>query len=311
MSAPAELIPTTRRGWAAIAIVLGILVVAFLVVTRFYNVEGGSRVSGGVGATADPGLLVTVEPVAVDALRNTTTLHFAFETQGSDLVGSDERLTQNTRVTFGSRSGLVEVRFPAGTVLGQYETTVGLDGEQADYPFDAHGGYVTIAADTYDKAADGSLESSGVVPIGLQAAGGVNGWDTTVVLSEGMADGGYADLEFQRAFSTQVFAVMILALATVLAALALVVGLLVHTRRRAAEVALLSWTAALLFALPLLRNYMPNSPPIGASIDVYVYLWVMVAAVAAAVLVILAWARRPEPPRPSGTPAVENAPHAT
>ena len=85
-----------------------------------------------------------------------------------------------------------------------------------------------------------------------------------------------------------------------------------HTRRRAAEVGLLSWTAALLFALPLLRTYMPNSPPIGASIDVYVYLWVMVAAVAAAVLGHPgAGPRRPEPPRPSGTPAVENAPHAT
>jgi hypothetical protein len=311
VSAPAELIPTTRRGWVGIAVVLGVLVVAFLLVTRFYNVEGGSRVSGGVGQTASPGLLVTIEPVSVDALRNTATVHLAFDTQGTDLIGSDARLTKNTRVAIGSRSGLEEVRFPAGTVLGQYETTIGIDGEQADYPFDAHAGYLTIVADTYEKAADGTVETTGVVPVGLQGTGGVNGWDTTMDLAGGMNDGAFAGLDFQRAFSTQVFAIMILAMASLLAGLAVVVGLLVHTRRRTIEVTLLSWTAALLFALPLLRNYMPNSPPIGASIDVYVYLWVMVAAVAAAVLVILAWARKPMPPHGPVAPAGENAPHAT
>jgi hypothetical protein len=51
----------------------------------------------------------------------------------------------------------------------------------------------------------------------------------------------------------------------------------------------LGWTASLLFALPLLRTYLPNSPPVGAAIDVYLYLWVIVAAVAASVIVVLAW----------------------
>jgi hypothetical protein len=63
----------------------------------------------------------------------------------------------------------------------------------------------------------------------------------------------------------------------------------VITNRRRIEVALLAWTASLLFALPLLRTYLPNAPPIGAAIDIYVYLWVMVLAVIAAVLVVIAW----------------------
>ena len=56
--------------------------------------------------------------------------------------------------------------------------------------------------------------------------------------------------------------------------------------------ALLSWAAAVLFALPLLRTYFPNSPPVGASVDIYVYLWVIVAAVIAAALVVVAWVRQ-------------------
>jgi hypothetical protein len=293
-----DLIPRTRRGWVALVVIAVATVVAFILVTRFYNVEGGSRVTGGLEATASPGLVVTLEPVAVDALRDNATVHFTFDAQGGDLLGSDERLTQNTRVTIGSSSGLSEVRFPAGTVLGQYEASIGLDGEQADYPFDVHTGYVTVAADTYDKASDGSLESTGVVPVGIQGRGGVNGWDATLEIPTEMLDGSFASMTFQRAFSTQVFALLILVLAVVLGVLALVVGLLVHSRRRKAEVALLSWTAALLFALPALRNYMPNAPPIGASIDIYVYLWVMVAAVIAAGLVTVAWIAQSGPPDP-------------
>ncbi len=69
------------------------------------------------------------------------------------------------------------------------------------------------------------------------------------------------------------------------------------TRRRTVEATLLSWSAALLFALPALRHFMPQEPPIGAAIDIYVFLWVMVAAVGAAVLVILAWVERDRPRR--------------
>ena len=55
---------------------------------------------------------------------------------------------------------------------------------------------------------------------------------------------------------------------------------------------MLSWAAALLFALPLLRNYLPNAPPVGASIDIYVYLWVIVAAVTGLVMLVVAWIRQ-------------------
>ena len=88
------------------------------------------------------------------------------------------------------------------------------------------------------------------------------------------------------------FALLILGMVAVLAVFALCVSLLVVTNRRRVEGALLGWTASLLFALPLLRTYMPNSPPVGAAIDAYLYLWVIVAAVAACVIVVVAWMRQ-------------------
>ena len=85
---------------------------------------------------------------------------------------------------------------------------------------------------------------------------------------------------------------MLLVLAVMLAAATVMVAFLVASQRRRAEIGLMSWTAALLFALPALRTFMPNSPPIGAAIDMYVYLWVMAGAIAAAIIMIVSWVRQ-------------------
>jgi hypothetical protein len=148
-----------------------------------------------------------------------------------------------------------------------------------------------LASDTYEKGADGTPQSVAPVYVTVGAAGGVSGWATTVDFQE-LPGSATVTVAFDRAFSTQVFALLLLALAVMLATATLVVGFLVASQRRRAEVGLMSWTAALLFALPALRTFMPNSPPIGAAIDIYVYLWVMAGAIAAAIIMIVSWVRQ-------------------
>ncbi len=282
-------LPRTRRGWVITAIIAVIFLTSYFLVVAFYSAEGGSRIEGGVGSTGSEGLLVTIKPDSVDARRNVAAVHLVFEDQGSGLIDDDGRLSENVRITVGSSAGLSETIFPEGTALGQLDTSLALVGEEADYPFDRHRGVITVVADTYVLKPTGALASTGTVPIGMNGQGGVNGWDTTLNLTEGMAESVSASVTYDRAFSTQVFALLIIFLAGVLALMALAVGLLVQAGKRPAEAALLSWTAALLFALPALRSYLPNGPAVGASIDIYAYLWILVAAGFAAVMVILGW----------------------
>jgi hypothetical protein len=292
-----EPLPRTRRGWIALVVTGILLVIAFVLVVRFYDVEGGSTVSGAdTEVTGQEAIFITVEPAAVDANANETRVHLSFRPVGDDYVGSDSRLTRNVRITVSDVNGVTEYKFPAGTFLTQRDQVLVMDGETAAYPFDLHSAKLLFAADTYTRNSDGSFASDGQIPIGLEGEGGVNGWDTNIDLfgdlsQDQLASGvpAMALLTYTRAFSTQVFAMLILAIAGVLALLALGTAALVQADRRPAEAALLSWTAALLFALPALRNYLPNGPPFGASIDMYAYLWFMLAAGAAAVLVIVGW----------------------
>ena len=211
---------------------------------------------------------------------------------GDGVVDSNGRLLANTRITIGSLNGIEEVKFLAGEPLGQYVGQIGLEGEDAQYPFDEHLGDVALAADTYVRATDGSLKSVASVPIGVAARGGVNGWDTSVDLPTGMESAVLTSMTFTRAFSTQAFALLIVLLVVVLGVMTLTVGLLVQTNRRRAEATLMSWAAALLFALPLLRNYLPNAPPVGAALDIYIYLWAIVMCVVGLVLIVASWTRQ-------------------
>ncbi len=281
--------PLSSRGRRVLLVILALVAVLYILVVTFYNAEGSNRVTGGIGPTSEAGLLITVEPIAVNPVTGQATVDLSMGWQGGDMVDADGHLRENTRVTINSSVGTQEAKFIAGDSLGRLETIMGVDGEQSNYPFDVHTGSLTFTADTYTKSTDGSIQSTGPLAIGLQSTGGVSGWDTTSELGDGLSEFQGMDLTFDRAFSTQVFALVLLSLAVILSSFALVVGVLAFTNRRKAEVGLMSWTAALLFALPLLRNYFPNGPPVGASIDIFVYLWVIVMAVIAATLNVIAW----------------------
>lgn len=284
-----EPLPQTRRGWIGLGITGLLFVMAFFLVVRFYDAEGGSSVVGGLGPSAESGIILTVEPDSVDRTTNLSQLHLSFEPTGSDYVGTDGRLLDNMRITIATADGLDEIKFPAGTVLSEHVVDVRLDGEEATYPFDVHTGYAMFSADIYERKSDGSVVSTAAVPMGIQGGGGVNGWNTTFTLPTGFEDNQALTVEFTRAFSTKIFAILIIVIAGILALLSLTTAVLVWANRRPAEAALLGWTGALLFALPLLRTYLPNAPPFGASIDIYAYLWFILAAGAAAVLVVLGW----------------------
>lgn len=284
-----EPLPRTRRGWIGLVVTGLLFAVAFFLVVRFYDADGGSSVDGGLGASTESGLILSIEPDSVEPSTNLSELHLSFGAQGTEFVGEDGRLLENVRITISTTDGLDELKFPAGTVLSEHVVDVRLDGEEAAYPFDAHRGYALFSADTYQRQSDGSVTSTAAVPIGIQGGGGVNGWNAAFTLPTGFAESQPVAVEFTRAFSTKVFALLIIVIAGILALLSLTIAALIWSDRRPAEAALLGWTAALLFALPLLRTYLPNAPPFGASIDMYAYLWFILAAGSAAVMVVLGW----------------------
>lgn len=285
--------PVSRRGWLSIVGIVALVIAAFIAILVGYNAEGGVTNGQGVGATANEGLIANLDLQTLDPLKHEATFAVALAPQGTAIVDESQRLTSNIRVTVTSAAGSQEVKFVAGEPLGKFAIAVPVDGEYASYPFDQYDTEFQLSVDTWTKASDGSITHVADVPVGFQASGGAYGWDTTASLPDSIGtDWTFAGFTFSRAFSTQVFAFVLLGLAVVVSILALFVAFMAYTNRRKLEITFFPWIAGLLFALPLLRSYLPNSPPIGAAIDIFIYLWTIVATVVALVLVVTTWARR-------------------
>jgi hypothetical protein len=282
--------PITRRGFAfGLLLVLGFALIYGLVV-RAYQVEGGLSVTASETiATSD--ITATVEPIDFDARTNTMTVRFRFDVTRSDLLQDGVRLAQGIRITIYSADGSDEVLFPRGEPIGNTEIEMGTSGELYAYPLDTHDGFIAVAAETYDRGAGGINTTTGELPMALAIDGSISGWEMKADLR---VLNGYplAVFDIKRAFSTQAFAIVLVAMAITVAGLAFITAVLTATNRRRFETPLLAWVGAILFALPLLRTYLPGSPPIGAALDIYLYLWTFVISVSALVLLFISWTRQ-------------------
>jgi hypothetical protein len=94
-----------------------------------------------------------------------------------------------------------------------------------------------------------------------------------------------------RSGAFALFALCAYAAMVVLACCALAVGIVTFAGVRQAEATLIGALAAIAFALPVLRNALPGSPPLGVQADMWVFLWTELAVVLALALLVFRWAR--------------------
>ncbi len=282
--------PISRRGLVISVVVLLVFALAYVLVIRAYQVEGDLSIVDRQTAQ-DVDIVVAAEPVDFDARTNDLTTRFTFDVINPSLLDEGVRLNQGVRVTINGADGTNEFRFPQGEPIGNAEVILGTSGEVYAYPFDVHEAFIALTVETFERGAGGINETTGQLASSLTIQGSVSGWEIDADLSE-LEGFPLAILSLQRAFSTQAFATVLVLMAIAVVVLAFITSVLTVTNRRKFEAALLTWMGAILFALPLLRTYLPGSPPIGAAMDIYLYLWTFVLAVSSLVLMVIAWSEQ-------------------
>ncbi len=97
-------------------------------------------------------------------------------------------------------------------------------------------------------------------------------------------------LKVRRSGAFSFFAFAAYGAMIVLGSCAFAIGSVTFVDRRA-EATLVGASASIAFALPVLRNALPGTPPLGVRADMFVFLWTELAAVIGLGLVTLNWAR--------------------
>ncbi|MGD9621935.1 MAG: DUF4436 family protein [Mycolicibacterium sp.] len=193
------------------------------------------------------------------------------------------------RLSSWTQSG--ELIYVHDDVTGNETTTTLVAVGDPDYwPFDS---YVTDTIGVQAFTGDGQAQRA--VPARIVVAGNVNGWNVQAemgTLASGVTQLQTVRFTMDRTRGALAFDLGILLVLLALPAMALFVAIEMLLGRRRFQAPLITWFAAMLFAVAPLRNILPGAPPAGAWIDLAVVLWVLVALAGAMVVGVVSWWRQ-------------------
>ena len=232
---------------------------------------------------------VYLEPVSIDALDDAMRIraYLAPAPSGSDTVpiAASRDLT-----LLVSHDGTVEqLKLAAGEHQATSTFDVDLnDGTVARYPLDAYTARVGV------RLLEGS--SGQTLPVGVTVWEGALGYELHTTSQPGPSpEHVHLTTAVRRNGATALFALCIYGAMLGLSLSALAVGVLTFTNVCRPEATLVGALASICFALPVLRNALPGSPPHGVDADMWVFLWSQLVAVACLVLLVFKWAKPGSP----------------
>jgi hypothetical protein len=284
----------SRRGnmrLLAVGACLLALSAGYVLLLRHFNVSElpGERHFGATGQVAPAGE-VYLEPVSIDPLNDAMQLRAYLSpsvTESKDAHGPPSR---DLTLLVTHDKTVEEIKLAAADQIASSTFEIDLnDGTVAHYPLDAYRSQFGV------QLLDG--KSSLRLPVRVTMWEGMLGYNLHTT-NQPQADPQNLELTttIKRSGAFALFGLCAYAAMVVLGVCALVVGVLTFIDARPAEATLIGALAAIAFALPVLRNALPGSPPLGVEADMWVFLWTELAAVIGLALLVFKWAKAgPDP----------------
>jgi hypothetical protein len=315
----------------AVLIVFGIALVLVLNIYRSEGDKRSAAVSD-LGDKDPNHIEVDVKLVSIDPNKGDIVARLEFLPKGHFTTDEGSTLARDLKLFVNSATGKQELDFPKGKRMNPAEVVVNMfDGLVTDYPFDKHSAYLELyfmpgkeaAKDKTAEAAPKPAEAAPTpkpeapaageeqkkedekkteaakpdedeVPIGVDFVGSIPGFKIDAAKAkESTNDYVGIDMTISRAATTKFFSFFVMAMMWGLTLGVLFLTLSVVLRGRKVELAMFSFTAALLFAFAAVRNTQPGTPPIGTYSDFISFFWAEVIIALCLIILVFTWLLRP------------------
>jgi hypothetical protein len=233
-------------------------------------------------------LFVYVDIVGVSATRDDAHLRLSFADgagpRGALLWNAPDR---DITVEFSDGDQDKVIHLYAGREAPAVDIDADLSGSEASYPFEHY--HTSVYLSAYEGR---TIDPRRAIPLRLTIWELLRNW---VVSTREQSERGHAielALTLQRSSPIRFFAAVTYIAMAIVGLSAFTIGSLTYLGIRNVEATLVGAIGAAVFALPALRNALPDAPPIGIWPDILVFLWAEVAAVTALGLFVWRWARK-------------------
>jgi hypothetical protein len=275
----------SRRRSLALLLLLAVAAITYLAVLDIFGLTSrSSEQTFHLGPENGDSLKIYLEPLSVDAVNDAIEMRLSVAPDRG-LRGTRPDVPRRDITVIITASDWSESRvFRSDQPIAPTVIRADLnDGSIVEYPFDRY--RVRLGLQAFES--DGAASER---PLGQQ----VTVWEGLLGyrFKAHQVQGGDLAFDLRRAGAHIFFAVAAYGAMIVLACNSLAISCLVFLGLRRAEANLVGALAALVFALPALRDNIPGAPPLGVWADLAVFLWAELAAVIASALVVLSWARQ-------------------
>lgn len=275
---------------AGIVVLLAIIASAMITSVALYIDDAAPQRVSSDALPAGDGTVVTLNVESIQSDYSVLMGNLAISPGSALLDPATEGLKQNFTVEVTSVATPVKRTWSKGMLPGVLPVPLTLSRDVERWPFDR---YYTgpITVELFVGAAQ-TPERAHVVIIDR-----LPGWKVRVSGPNKARSGAVYEVEMRRSASTMVFAIVVLCILVAIAGAAVFVAVQTLRDRRKFQSPMMTWYAAMLFAVVPLRNALPGSPAFGSWIDMTIVLWVLVALVVSMLLYIACWWRhlRPDP----------------
>lgn len=308
--------------------VIIVFAVALVLVLNIYNSEGDKRSAAvsDIGDKDPDHIEVDVKLISIDPNKGDVVARLEFLPKGNFTTDEGSTLARELKLYVNSANGKQELDFPKGKRMNPMEVVVSMfDGVVTDYPFDKHSAFLEMyflpgkeaakeksaealkpaptptpstgeeqKKEEGEKKAEAEKSDENEIPIGVDFVGSIPGFKIDAAKSkESTGDYVGIDMTIARASTTKFFSLFVMTMMWGLTLGVIFLTLSVVLRGRKVELAMFSFTAALLFAFAAVRNSQPGTPPIGTYSDFISFFWAEVIIALCLIILVFTWVLRP------------------
>ena len=275
-----------------IIIAIIVFIIAFIFVYNSYKKEGEKRSVFVESPSNNPDHInITAYIVSIDPIKGDMSVRLNFEPRGS-LANDRGFLNEEVDLFINSVTGKQQYIFEKNKIINPIEVTLNLyDGLVSDYPLDKHKAELIVVTSSKMKKFENPQETEEIaLDNELNFSGSVSGYKINAALDKESSESyTILNIDIARAGSVVFFSffVIVVMWILILMLMALLFTILVYGRK--IEIAMFTFSSAMIFAFPAFRNMMPLAPPIGAFPDYIAFFWAEAAAAITLIVLMLTW----------------------
>lgn len=278
----------TRQQITKTIIFLVLFLITYGAVIGLYKMESTRGVAD--FASPEPGadyIEVSINVISIDPIKGDLAARMQFTPRGSLAVTNSNKVSQGMKLAVNTSTGKPERTFDKDKIMEPADVVIPIfDGQVNDYPFDRHQSFLELEMTS-------TTNPPTEIPIKVNFWSNVAGFSTDAA-PEAENTPSYVGIGIKvgRSITTILFSVFIMMGMWIVGVIVFIQSQIVRGKGKMVEMGMFTYMAALIFALPAVRNIQPGIPPVGTLSDFLAFFWAEGLATVSFITIAYCWLTR-------------------